>query len=153
MAALHPDSSNTSSSSLPAVAESPSLRHLSTRELLDSLQSYTRGNDTTPFTNWATTFRAQPQRVWYPTSVEGVRRIVELARRERVELRAVGSGHSPSDLCCTQGYMIDLKYMDKVIQVSPQGQIHFSFFLDPPSLLDCARSGASTCAANSCVHS
>lgn len=131
--------------SLPPLASSPSLKSLSTRELKDSLQNYTTvatddddGDDTRrPFLNWATTFKSQPTRVYYPTSVEGVRRMVELARREHIELRAVGSGHSPSDLCCTQGYMINLKYMDKVIKVSHQAchgtrEIHLVSLARPP---------------------
>lgn len=44
--------------------------------------------------------------------------ILELARREGKTVRAVGVGHSPSDLACTNEYMLRTTKLDKVLEVS-----------------------------------
>ena len=76
------------------------------------------------FTNWASTFASKTRATFRPTSVADVRRVVELARREGIELRPSGSGHSPSDLVCTEGYVVNLDGLDRVLEVSP-------FYLTP----------------------
>lgn len=43
--------------------------------------------------------------------------IVELARREGTSVRCAGAGHSPSDLACTQGYMIRTDKLDALVEV------------------------------------
>ncbi|SCZ94672.1 BZ3500_MvSof-1268-A1-R1_Chr12-3g04036 [Microbotryum saponariae] len=97
-----------------------SLAHLATSDLIKlvapirSLPSSSRSI----FTNWATTYSCQTLSLLRPTSVDEVRYVVELARREGVELRASGSGHSPSDLVCTEGYIINLDRLDHVLEVS-----------------------------------
>lgn len=45
--------------------------------------------------------------------------IFELARREGKTVRAVGVGHSPSDLACTNEYMLRTTKLDRVLDVSP----------------------------------
>ncbi|GAA6036192.1 hypothetical protein JCM8097_006825 [Rhodosporidiobolus ruineniae] len=102
---------------------SPPLAHLPTQSLRELLAPCTvaQGPALT-FTNWATTFRSTAALVFRPTSVEEVRWAVELARRERKELRAAGAGHSPSDIVCTEGYVLDLKGLDRVLDVDADSQ-------------------------------
>ncbi|GAA5889432.1 hypothetical protein JCM16303_005561 [Sporobolomyces ruberrimus] len=107
-----------------AIPDSTPLADLSVSDLVDRLTPITHLPGTTPsvFTNWATTFRSQTQATFKPRSVDQVRWIVELARREGKELRAAGAGHSPSDIVCTGGYVMDLKGLDRVITIDEGSQ-------------------------------
>ena len=69
------------------------------------------------FQNWGRTFRCRPSSVFRPSSEHQLELIVELARREKQTVRAVGIGHSPSDLACTSGYMIQMHRLDEIIEV------------------------------------
>lgn len=71
------------------------------------------------FTNWASTYSSQTTATFRPRSVDEVRLVVELARRQGKELRASGSGHSPSDLVCTDGFVVNLDAVCDVIEVRP----------------------------------
>ncbi|BGO95231.1 D-arabinono-1,4-lactone oxidase [Rhodotorula toruloides] len=103
--------------------DQPPLDHLSTADLRALLHPLTiRAGPPLRFTNWATTFSSTSQAVFRPTTVEHVRWAVELARREGQELRAAGAGHSPSDIVCTGGYILDLKGLNRVLDVDPATQ-------------------------------
>ncbi|GAA6055811.1 hypothetical protein JCM3770_004771 [Rhodotorula araucariae] len=105
------------------VPEAPPLAHLSAADLHRLLAPCTTAaGRPLIFTNWATTFRSQTTAVFRPTTVEQVRWAVELARREGRELRAAGAGHSPSDIVCTDGYLVDLKGLSKVLDVDSAAQ-------------------------------
>lgn len=54
--------------------------------------------------------------------------IFELARRERTTVRAAGAGHSPSDLACTNGFMVRTDKLDRVLEVGNP----FGFTLSSP---------------------
>lgn len=98
---------------------SPSLTDLSTpalRTLLEPI-SATSG-PLSIFTNWASTFFSQSKATFRPRNVEEVRWVVELARREGIELRPSGSGHSPSDIVCTDGYVVNIDAVKEVLEVS-----------------------------------
>ncbi|KAK4051506.1 D-arabinono-1,4-lactone oxidase [Microbotryomycetes sp. JL221] len=69
------------------------------------------------FTNWATTFTCTPTNVFEPTTIQQVQAVVEFARRTGQTLRTSGSGHSPSDLVCTDGIVVNLDRMNKIIEV------------------------------------
>jgi L-gulonolactone oxidase len=99
---------------LPSPPSSP-LDNLDLAELLRPV-TLTQGPALT-FRNWATTFRSITAATFRPETVEQVRWVVELARREGKELRAAGAGHSPSDIVCTEGYIVDLKGLNKVLEV------------------------------------
>ena len=71
------------------------------------------------FQNWGRTFRCRPSSVFRPETERQLELIVELARREQQTVRAVGIGHSPSDLACTSGYMIQMDRLDEIIEVRP----------------------------------
>jgi len=105
---------------MPApLAASTSLQDIPTATLRKLLApvTHTRGKHAR-FQNWATTFKSHPRAMFRPRSVEEVRWVVELARREAVELRASGSGHSPSDLVCTEGYIVNIDSVQGVLEVS-----------------------------------
>jgi FAD-linked oxidoreductase len=65
------------------------------------------------WTNWAREQRCAPERVGRPASEEELQHIVRGART----LRAVGSGHSFTDIACTDGVQVDLSRMRRVLAV------------------------------------
>ena len=69
------------------------------------------------FANWARTFRCTPLAVFEPESEFQVELVLELARREGRAVRAVGVGHSPSDLACTSQYMLRMTKLNRVLEV------------------------------------
>ena len=110
---------------MTAKPDSPSLTHLSVIDLHAQLApiAFTKGRKAI-FTNWASTFSSKTTATFRPRNVQEVRMVVELARREGKELRASGSGHSPSDLVCTDGYIINVDAMNQLLAVST--------FVSPP---------------------
>lgn len=88
---------------------------MSTRDLERSVSHLAKKQRV--FNNWAKTFYSRTTAVYKPESVDDVRKVVELARRQRKELRAAGSGHSPSDLVCTDGYIINIDKLNEFIEV------------------------------------
>lgn len=66
------------------------------------------------FKNWAGIYSAKSQLYFQPTSVDEVVKIVNAARDEKMTLVTVGSGHSPSDMCMTNEWLMNLDKMDKV---------------------------------------
>ncbi|WWD18677.1 hypothetical protein CI109_103131 [Kwoniella shandongensis] len=70
------------------------------------------------FSNWAQTFHCTPQRVFAPTTALQCRQIVELARREGARVHPVGVGHSPSDLACTNGWLVRMEGIKGVIDIN-----------------------------------
>ncbi|KAF9909777.1 hypothetical protein EC991_008100 [Linnemannia zychae] len=69
------------------------------------------------FQNWARTFRCVPEQYYTPTTEEEVVKIIHLARMSGKHVKAVGTGHSPSDLACTDGFMINTDKLNNVIKV------------------------------------
>lgn len=76
-----------------------------------------RSSSDAVFQNCGRTFRCTPSTVFQPKTEYQLELILELSRRERQTVRAVGVGHSPSDLACTSGYMIQMNQMNKIIEV------------------------------------
>lgn len=74
------------------------------------------------FTNWARTFQCRPARVFAPTTPLQCRQIIELARREKATVHPVGVGHSPSDLACTNGWLVRMEGVKGLISVSWPGE-------------------------------
>jgi len=85
------------------------------------------------FQNWGRTFRCRPSSVFRPETEHQLELIVELARREKQTVRAVGIGHSPSDLACTSGYMIQMHRLDEIIEVRHRriSLSYWSIFIAP----------------------
>jgi FAD-linked oxidoreductase len=66
------------------------------------------------WTNWAREQRCAPERIERPRSEEELVRVVAGARRVKV----AGSGHSFTDIACTDGVMVDLSEMNRVLGVA-----------------------------------
>ncbi|TFY76287.1 hypothetical protein EWM64_g7724, partial [Hericium alpestre] len=100
----------------------PPLRDIPTGQLYTLLQPTTvpATSRAALFENWGETFRCRPLSVFEPTSEYECELILELARREGKTVRAVGVGHSPSDLACTTGYMVRMGRMDSIIELNPE---------------------------------
>ncbi|KIJ61238.1 hypothetical protein HYDPIDRAFT_97107 [Hydnomerulius pinastri MD-312] len=69
------------------------------------------------FTNWGRTFTCSPLAVFEPESEYHCQLILELGRREGKVVRAVGVGHSPSDLACTSGFMLRTTKLNRLLEV------------------------------------
>eukprot|EP00057_Strongylocentrotus_purpuratus_P008922 XP_011663396.1 PREDICTED: L-gulonolactone oxidase isoform X2 [Strongylocentrotus purpuratus] len=69
------------------------------------------------FRNWAETFFCKPERYFEPQDTSELTQIVERARTEGKRVKVCGSRHSPSDIACTTGYMINMKHINKVLSV------------------------------------
>jgi L-gulonolactone oxidase len=97
----------------------PSLSRFSLQHLYRYLQPITvdRSSSDAVFQNCGRTFRCTPSTIFQPENEYQLELILELSRRERKTVRAVGVGHSPSDLACTSGYMIQMNRMDKIFEV------------------------------------
>jgi len=65
------------------------------------------------WTNWARQQRCAPERVETPDSEEELTRVVAGAARVKV----AGSGHSFTDIACTDGVMVDMSRMRRVLSV------------------------------------
>ncbi|KAK7035356.1 D-arabinono-1,4-lactone oxidase [Paramarasmius palmivorus] len=69
------------------------------------------------FSNWARTFFCKPLIVFEPEDDYQCELILEIARREEKTVRAVGVGHSPSDLACTKEFMLRTRKLNRVLKV------------------------------------
>ncbi|TIB83685.1 L-gulonolactone/D-arabinono-1,4-lactone oxidase [Wallemia mellicola] len=67
--------------------------------------------------NWAKTFVATPQRIFQPNTIEDVEYIIEAAFRQQIRVKPVGVWHSPSDLSCSDEWMIRMHKLAGVINV------------------------------------
>jgi FAD-linked oxidoreductase len=65
------------------------------------------------WTNWAREQRCAPERIERPSSEDELVRAVTGARRVKV----AGSGHSFTDIACTDGVMVDMSAMRRVLAV------------------------------------
>lgn len=93
--------------------------HVSLPGLYQLLRPITvdRSSSATAFENCGRTFRCTPSSVFRPETEYQIQLILELALREHQTVRAVGVGHSPSDLACTSGYMIQMDRLNRIIDV------------------------------------
>ncbi|KAF9931138.1 hypothetical protein BGZ67_005462 [Mortierella alpina] len=72
------------------------------------------------FENWARTFRCVPEQYYTPSNEEEVVKIIHLARLSGKRVKAIGTGHSPSDLACTDGIMINTDKLDGLLHVDKE---------------------------------
>ncbi|XP_054161614.1 L-gulonolactone oxidase-like [Oppia nitens] len=70
------------------------------------------------FTNWSQTYSCQPSLYFIPKDIEELREIIFYAKSTNKKLRVVGCGHSPSDICCTDDYMINLRLFNNVLSIN-----------------------------------
>ncbi|XP_025049451.1 L-gulonolactone oxidase-like isoform X2 [Alligator sinensis] len=78
------------------------------------------GHGGVQFQNWAKTYGSSPELYFQPTSVEEIKEILELARQRNKRVKVVGGGHSPSDIACTDGFMIQMGKMNKILKVDKE---------------------------------
>ncbi|XP_037669234.1 L-gulonolactone oxidase isoform X2 [Choloepus didactylus] len=78
------------------------------------------GHKGVKFQNWAKTYGCCPEMYYQPTSVEEIREVLTLARQQNKRVKVVGGGHSPSDIACTDGFMIHMGKMNHVLQVDKE---------------------------------
>ncbi len=69
------------------------------------------------WTNQHGTQRITPLRTYRPKAVDHVGRIVAEAENAGVTVRAVGSGHSWSDIALTPGYLVETHALDRALPV------------------------------------
>ncbi|XP_043846011.1 L-gulonolactone oxidase isoform X2 [Dromiciops gliroides] len=69
------------------------------------------------FQNWAKTYGCYPEMYFQPTCVEEVRQVLDLARQQNKRVKVIGGGHSPSDIACTDGFMIHMGKMNRILKV------------------------------------
>ncbi|OAV93215.1 hypothetical protein PTTG_27391 [Puccinia triticina 1-1 BBBD Race 1] len=96
-----------------------SLKATSTEQLKTLLKPIraTPENRRAHFHNWSGEFKANPLAIFKPENEAQIKLILELCRRESRRLRCFGSGHSPSDLACSDDYMVNLDRMSGLIEV------------------------------------
>ncbi len=70
--------------------------------------------------NWAGDQRCQPTRIEAPASRADLADAVARAGDEGLQVRAVGQGHSFTDIACTGGVMLDLSGLDRVLDVDAE---------------------------------
>lgn len=75
---------------------------------------------TRTWTNWAGDQRCTPAAIVRPTSEEQLAEVVAGAAAEGRTVRAVGSGHSFTDCALTDGLMIDMGALDRIVDADPE---------------------------------
>lgn len=70
-----------------------------------------------PWTNWTGDQICAPGEIARPTSESELAELVARAATQGRQIRAVGSGHSFTDCACTDGLMIDMSGMQRILDV------------------------------------
>ena len=71
--------------------------------------------------NWAGDERCAPAQMRRPRSVEEVQAALREARERGWRVRVAGSGHSFSDIACTDGLMLSLENLDRMLELDREG--------------------------------
>jgi FAD-linked oxidoreductase len=71
----------------------------------------------TRWTNWGGTFSCSPTRIESPAGEEEIAAIVRAAAERGEHVKVIGSGHSFTDIGCTDGCLIKLDRYNKVLEV------------------------------------
>jgi L-gulonolactone oxidase len=69
------------------------------------------------FVNWARTASCNPAAFARPTSEEELRAVLHEARGQGLRVKAVGAGHSFSDAACTDGVLVSLDALARLLAV------------------------------------
>ncbi len=73
--------------------------------------------------NWGRTQRCEPAAVETPTSELEVREAIRRARAAGQTVKVVGSGHSFTDIACTDGRMLTVDALDRVVSVDEAARL------------------------------
>lgn len=87
------------------------------KNLYSLLEPITVPSNEARFTNWGQTFTCEPSAIFEPENEFQCELVLELARREGKTLRLAGVGHSPSDLACTDEFMLRTTKLNRVLEV------------------------------------
>ncbi|KAF9074481.1 D-arabinono-1,4-lactone oxidase-domain-containing protein [Rhodocollybia butyracea] len=95
------------------------LQNAPLRDLYEILEPITASSSSSSanFTNWAETFVCTPLAIFEPQNEYHCEVILELARREGKVVRVAGVGHSPSDIACTNEFMLRTTRLNRVLMV------------------------------------
>ena len=74
------------------------------------------------WTNWGGTYSCSPMRMESPSSEEEIAAIVRGATDRGEHVKVIGSGHSFTDIGCTDGCLIKLDNYNKVLDVDPDAK-------------------------------
>ena len=74
------------------------------------------------FTNWLGNVAFTPRAYHQPENEAEVAALVMAARRSGQRLRVIGAGHSWSAVCATDGYLLNLDRMQRVLHIDPARQ-------------------------------
>lgn len=69
------------------------------------------------FKNWAGIYSSRPQLYFQPKTIDEVVDIVKTASKEGKTVVTVGSGHSPSDMCVTDQWLMNLDKLNQVLEI------------------------------------
>ncbi|ORX92044.1 L-gulonolactone/D-arabinono-1,4-lactone oxidase [Basidiobolus meristosporus CBS 931.73] len=78
-----------------------------------------KGQPKVTYTNWAKTYTCTPELYFQPETEDEIVQIIQLAKANGKTIRVVGAAHSPSDLALTDGYLLNLDKLNKVLKVPP----------------------------------
>jgi len=67
------------------------------------------------WTNWGNTQHCTPRAIFYPQTLYEVQEIIRDAHATKGTVKAVGSGHSWTDLVCTDGYLINTDALNALL--------------------------------------
>jgi L-gulonolactone oxidase len=70
--------------------------------------------------NWAGDQQCVPATIAHPVSVDELRAAVERARGAGQKVRVAASGHSFTDIACTDGHMVRMEGMNRLLDLDPQ---------------------------------
>src|SRR5438045_4434579 len=73
------------------------------------------------FANWARTASCSPAAFALPRSEDELREVLLDARRRGLRVKAVGGAHSWSDAACTDGVLVSLDALSRVLSFSDGG--------------------------------
>jgi len=102
---------------MPSVAATSPSSKIPLKDLYSYLAPITVPRNKARFTNWGRSYTCLPAAVFEPENEYHCELVLELGKRQRKTVRAVGVGHSPSDLACTTEFMIRMTKMNRVLEV------------------------------------
>jgi len=77
----------------------------------------TLDDGTRKFENWAKTFSCQPERFFTPRTVKEIKEAIHLASTNNKSIRCAGGRASPSDIFCTEEYLLCMKQFNNILNI------------------------------------
>ncbi|MEX0940757.1 MAG: FAD-binding protein [Candidatus Babeliales bacterium] len=72
------------------------------------------------WTNWAGNLTCNPQQIIKPRNLEHLKEIIKKAAVEKKTIRAIGTGHSWTDILCTDGYLLNTDHLNRVLVIDKE---------------------------------